>query len=55
MLRLGSPQVPRHVHDNLAAGGYLIKTYTDSGMTVLDCTIGSGSTAVAAIQTNSCL
>jgi DNA modification methylase len=33
---------------------YLIKTYTDPGMTVLDCTMGSGSAAVAAIQTNRC-
>ena len=31
---------------------YLIKTYTDEGETVLDATIGSGTTAVAAINTN---
>lgn len=31
---------------------YLIKTYTVEGETVLDATIGSGSTAVAAINTN---
>ena len=30
---------------------YLIKTYTLPGMTVLDCTMGSGSTGVAAINT----
>lgn len=30
---------------------YLIRTYTDPGMTVLDCTMGSGSTGVAAINT----
>jgi len=30
---------------------YLIKTYTNEGETVLDATIGSGSTAVAAINT----
>ena len=30
---------------------YLIKTYSDPGMTILDCTMGSGSTGVAAIQT----
>ena len=31
---------------------YLIKTYTNEGETVLDFTIGSGSTAVACINTN---
>ena len=31
---------------------YLIKTYTNEGELVLDATIGSGSTAVAAINTN---
>jgi len=31
---------------------YLIKTYTDEGETVLDNTCGSGSTCVAAINTN---
>lgn len=31
---------------------YLIKTYTNEGEIVLDATIGSGSTAVAAINTN---
>lgn len=31
---------------------YLIKTYTNEGETVLDATIGSGTTAVAAINTN---
>lgn len=31
---------------------YLIKTYTDEGDVVLDATIGSGSTAIAAINTN---
>lgn len=30
---------------------YLIKTYSAPGITVLDCTMGSGSTGVAAIQT----
>ena len=30
---------------------YLIKTYTDEGETVLDATMGSGSTGVAAINT----
>nr|WP_244502180.1 site-specific DNA-methyltransferase [Terriglobus roseus] len=29
---------------------YLIKTYTEPGMTVLDCTMGSGSTGVAALN-----
>jgi site-specific DNA-methyltransferase (adenine-specific) len=31
---------------------YLIKTYTDEGMTVLDNCMGSGSTGVACINTN---
>lgn len=31
---------------------YLIKTYTDEGMTVLDNCMGSGSTGVAAKQLN---
>lgn len=31
---------------------YLIKTYTTTGMTVLDNTMGSGSTGVAAVNTN---
>jgi site-specific DNA-methyltransferase (adenine-specific) len=30
---------------------YLIKTYTEPGAVILDCCIGSGSTAVAAIKT----
>lgn len=30
---------------------YLIKTYTNEGETVLDCTMGSGSTGVAAVNT----
>jgi DNA modification methylase len=31
---------------------YLIKTYTDEGEVILDNTIGSGSTAIACINTN---
>ena len=31
---------------------YLIKTYTNEGMTVLDCCMGSGSTGVACMNTN---
>jgi DNA modification methylase len=31
---------------------YLIKTYSNVGDTILDCTMGSGSTGVAAINTN---
>jgi site-specific DNA-methyltransferase (adenine-specific) len=31
---------------------WLIKTYTSEGMTVLDCTMGSGTTGVAAKKTN---
>ena len=33
-------------------GEYLIKTYTNEGMTVLDNTMGSGSTGVAAKKLN---
>ena len=33
-------------------GEYLIKTYTDEGMTVMDNTMGSGSTGVACKNTN---
>lgn len=32
--------------------GYLINTYTKEGETVLDCCMGSGTTGVAAIQSN---
>ncbi len=31
---------------------YLIKTYTNEGETVLDFTMGSGSTGVACVNTN---
>jgi site-specific DNA-methyltransferase (adenine-specific) len=31
---------------------YLIKTYTNEGHTVLDFTMGSGSTGVACVNTN---
>lgn len=31
---------------------YLIRTYTDAGMTVLDNTAGSGTTAIAAERSN---
>ena len=31
---------------------YLIRTYTDEGETVLDCTMGSGTTGVACMRTN---
>ena len=31
---------------------YLIKTYTNDGETVLDFTFGSGSTAIACLNTN---
>ena len=34
--------------------GYLIKTYTNEGDTVLDFTMGSGTTGVAAAQTGRC-
>ena len=32
--------------------GYLIKTYTNKNETVLDFTMGSGTTGIAAINTN---
>ena len=43
----------RHNHQikPVALFEYLIKTYTSAGDTVLDNTIGSGTTAVAAINT----
>ena len=31
---------------------YLVKTYTNEGETVLDFTVGSGSTGVACVNTN---
>ena len=36
----------------VAANEYFIKTYTNEGDTVMDCCMGSGSTGVAALNTN---
>lgn len=36
----------------VALAEYMIKTYTHPGETVLDCTMGSGTTIVAALKTN---
>jgi site-specific DNA-methyltransferase (adenine-specific) len=44
-----SPQHPTQKPVNLI--GYLIKTYTNEGETVLDNCMGSGTTAIAAIRT----
>ena len=48
-------QMPHDVHSQrkpVELIEYLIKTYTDEGELVLDATIGSGTTAVACINTN---
>jgi DNA modification methylase len=48
-------KVKRVVHPTqkpVALLEYLIKTYTNEGETVLDNTMGSGSTGVAAVNTN---
>ena len=47
------PQKPLHpTQKSIECLEYLIKTYTNEGETVLDNTCGSGSTCVAAINTN---
>ena len=45
---------PEHIHPTqkpVALMEYLIRTYTDEGMTVLDNCMGSGTTGVAAVRT----
>lgn len=48
-----SPKIQKHpTQKPVDLLEYLIKTYTDEGDTVLDNTMGSGSTGVAALNTN---
>lgn len=54
VLRFGNADTDRHLHPTqkpVALLEYLIKTYTDSGDTVLDNCMGSGSTGVACANT----
>lgn len=48
----GKEKVPHPTQKPVALFEYLIKTYTNEGETVLDNCIGSGTTAVACINTN---
>jgi len=53
--RIEFPHEGRSIHPTqkpVALFEYLIKTYTDEAMTVLDNTAGSGTTAIAAINTS---
>lgn len=55
VLRFGKAETDKHLHPTqkpVALLEYLIKTYTDSGDTVLDNCMGSGSTGVACVNTN---
>lgn len=55
VLRFGKAETVKHLHPTqkpVALLEYLIKTYTDSGDTVLDNCMGSGSTGVACANTN---
>ena len=53
ILKFGSAHNPPHpTQKPVALIEYLIRTYTDEGETVLDFTIGSGTTAIAAKRTN---
>lgn len=55
MIKFGSENNSNSVHPTQKPVDllqYLIKTYTDEGMTVLDNTMGSGSTGVAAVSLN---
>lgn len=47
----GSEKTKHPTQKPVALMAYLIKTYTNEGETVLDFTIGSGTTAIAAIDT----
>lgn len=54
-LHFGNPSGKGHLHPTqkpVALLEYLIRTYTNEGETVLDFTMGSGSTGVACINTN---
>ena len=53
ILEIGSEGKPIHpTQKPVALFEYLIKTYTNEGELVLDNCIGSGTTAIAAINTN---
>lgn len=55
VLRFGKAETDKHLHPTqkpVALLEYIIKTYTDSGDTVLDNCMGSGSTGVACANTN---
>jgi site-specific DNA-methyltransferase (adenine-specific) len=55
VLRFGKGETDKHLHPTqkpVALLEYLIKTYTNSGDTVLDNCMGSGSTGVACVNTN---
>ena len=55
VLRFSKAETDKHLHPTqkpVALLEYLIKTYTDSGDTVLDNCMGSGSTGVACVNTN---
>lgn len=55
VLRFGRDKTDKHLHPTqkpVALLEYLIKTYTDSGDTVLDNCMGSGSTGVACVNTS---
>ena len=54
VLRFGKAETDKHLHPTqkpVALLEYLIKKYTDSGDTVLDNCMGSGSTGVACVNT----
>lgn len=53
VLKFKVPSAAKKVHPNekpVDLLEYLIQTYSDAGETVLDCTMGSGSTGVAAVN-----
>ena len=55
VIEIANPSGKGHCHPTqkpVALMEYLIKTYTNEGDTVLDFTMGSGTTCVAAINTN---
>lgn len=55
VLRFKSDKQTSNLHDAqkpVAANKYFIQTYTNEGMFVLDMTCGSGTTAIACIETN---
>jgi site-specific DNA-methyltransferase (adenine-specific) len=55
VLKISNPSGKGHLHPTakpIALMEYLIKTYTNEGETVLDNTMGSGTTGVACVNTN---